>query len=167
MPMLSPVNRPLITYWVPIHDHLDGIVPVIVGNASDIKAFTHKTTDKIDSAIIARLALHNLIPPSRVFPHHAREFRIQLRLRHLLVQKRTDIKNQIHSILDSEVFRLSAVLSDLFGTSGRLLLRGLINGMPVDDLIALLPARVRKREADVRSVLSQTLSPASLFRLQI
>lgn len=154
-------------YWVPIYDLLDGIVPVVVGNAGDIKAFTHKKTDKIDSATIARLALHDMIPPSRVFPLPAREFRKQLRLRHMLVQKRTDIKNQIHSILDSEVFRLSAVLSDLFGISGRILLQGLINGMPVNELIAMLPTRVRKREEELRSVLSQTLSPASLFRMQL
>lgn len=154
-------------YWVPVYDLLDGIVPVLVGNACDIKAFSHKKTDKIDSAMIARLALHDMIPPSRVFPLNAREFRKQLRLRHMLVQKRTDIKNQIHHILDSEVFRLSAVLSDLFGTSGRILLQGLINGMPVDDLIPMLPSRIRKREVDLRAVLSQTLAPASLFRLQL
>lgn len=152
-------------YWVPIYDLLDGIVLVVIGNAGDIKAFTHKKTEKIDSATIARFALHDMIPPSRVFPLPAREFRKQLRLRHMLVQKRTDIKNQIHSILESEVFRLSAVLSDLFGTSGRIPLQGLINGMPVNDLIAMLPTRVRKREEELRSVLSQTLSPASLFRM--
>lgn len=74
-------------YWVPIADLLDGIVPVVVGNASDIKAFAHKKTDKIDAATIARLALHAMIPPSLVFPLPAREFRKKLRFWHMLVQK--------------------------------------------------------------------------------
>jgi transposase len=90
-------------YWVQVYDLLNGIIPVIVGNAHDIKVLSHRKTDKIDSEMIARLALHGMIQPSRVFAQKHREFRKLIRLRHALVQKRTDIKNQIHHILDSVV----------------------------------------------------------------
>jgi len=63
-----------------------------------IKAFTHKKTDKIDSEVIAQLALNKMIQPSRVFPKKHREFRSYVRLRLTLVRKRTDIKN-VHDIL--------------------------------------------------------------------
>lgn len=152
-------------YWVQVYDLLNGIVPVIVGNAHDIKVLSHKKTDKIDSSINARLALHGMIQPSRVFAQKHREFRKLIRLRHMLVQKRTDIKNQIHHILDSELLQLSSVMSDLFGASGMTLLQGLVNGIPLDELIPMLPLRMRKREKEIRSVLSHTLSPDALFRL--
>ncbi|MDD3092120.1 MAG: transposase [Methanoregulaceae archaeon] len=132
-------------YWVQVYDLLNGIVPVIVGNAHDIKVLSHKKTDKIDSEMIARLALHGMIQSSRVFTRSHREFRKLMRLRHMLVQKRTDIKNQIHHILDSELLQLSSVLSDLFGASGMILLQGMVNGIPLDDLIPMLPPRIQKR----------------------
>ena len=62
-------------FWVPIYDSLIGHLTVIVGNARDMKAFTHKKTDKIDSEFIAQLALNNMIKPSRVFSKNQREFR--------------------------------------------------------------------------------------------
>ena len=106
-------------YWVCIHDLLDDRVPVIVGNAADIKALAHKKTDKIDSEMIALLALKGMITPSRVMPRHHRDFRKLVRLRHFLVRKRTDINNRIHSILDGELFHLSQLLTDIFGVSGQ------------------------------------------------
>jgi transposase len=72
-----------------------------------MKAFTHKKTDKIDSEVIAQLALNKMIQPSRVFPKDHREFRSYVRLRHKLVQKRTDIKNEAHAILAPEMFNLN------------------------------------------------------------
>jgi len=152
-------------YWVPVYEMLEGHVTVIVGNARDIKMFSHKKTDKVDSELIAQLALKGMIRPSRVFPREHREFRSLVRLRHKLVQKRTDIKNEIHHILDSELFRLSSVLTDLFGKSGTLILRGLVNGMPMDEVIAMLPPRVRKKTDQLNEIVQTTVSPGAIFRL--
>jgi transposase len=91
-------------FWVPIYDSLIGHLTVIVGNARDIKAFTHKKTDKIDSEFIAQLALNNMIKPSRVFSKNQREFRSYIRLRHKLVQKRTDIKMWLMRFLPLKCF---------------------------------------------------------------
>src|SRR5665647_2780905 len=48
-------------YWVPVSDLFAGQIPMIVGNARDIKAIFHKKTDTIDAIWIATLALHDLI----------------------------------------------------------------------------------------------------------
>ncbi len=66
-------------FWVPIYDSLINHLPVIVGNARDMKAFTHKKTDKIDSEFIAKLALNKMVQPSRVFPKNQREYRSYVR----------------------------------------------------------------------------------------
>lgn len=154
-------------YWVQIYDMLSNSVPVIVGNARDIKALSHKKTDKVDSEMIARLALHGMIQPSRMFEPTHREFRKLIRMRHRLVEKRTSIKNQIHEILDSELFLLSTLLTNIFGKSGRLIIQGLINGMQLDEILVILPPRVRIREEEFRETLAQSLSKDTLFRLSV
>jgi transposase len=80
-------------FWVPIYTMMEGHATVIVGNARDIKMFSHKKTDKVDSELITQLALKGMIRPSRIFDRNHREFRSLARLRYKRVQKKTDIKN--------------------------------------------------------------------------
>jgi transposase len=154
-------------FWVPIHDSLVKHLPVIVGNARDMKVFTHKKTDKIDSEVIAQLALNNMIQPSRVFPKGHREFRSYVRLRLTLVQKRTDIKNEAHSILASEMLNLKNVLTDIFGKNGRMILSGISSGKTVDQIIASLSPNVRKKSDQIREILDREISQNVALRLQI
>jgi transposase len=153
-------------FWVPIYTMMEGHATVIVGNARDIKMFSHKKTDKVDSEHIAQLALKGMIRPSRIFDRNHREFRSLARLRHKLVQKKTDIKNEIHHILDSELFRLSSVLTDLFGKSGLRILRGIINGSPMDEIIKKLPINVRKKTVQLTEILQTTISLEAILRLK-
>lgn len=154
-------------FWVPIHDSLINYLPVIVGNARDMKAFTHKKTDKLDSEFIAQLALNNMIQPSRIFPIDHRAFRSCIRLRHSLVQKRTDIKNKAHAILAPEMFNLKNVLTDIFGKNGIMILSGISSGKSVDQIIASLSPNVRKKSDQIREVLNNEISQSAAFRLQI
>jgi transposase len=154
-------------FWVPIYDSLIKHLPVIVGNARDMKVFTHKKTDKIDSEVIAQLALNNMIQPSRVFPKDQRDFRSYVRLRLTLVQKRTDLKNESHSILASEMLNLKNVLTDIFGKNGRMILSGISSGKTVDQIIASLSPNVRKKSDQIREILDREISQSATFRLQI
>jgi transposase len=154
-------------FWVPIYDSLIQNLPVIVGNARDMKAFTHKKTDKIDSEVIAKLALNKMVQPSRVFPKNHREFRSYVRLRLTLVRKRTDIKNEAHAILSSEMLHLSDVLTDIFGKNGRAILSGISSGKNVDEIIETLSPNVRKKDAQIREILDREISQSAAFRLQI
>jgi len=154
-------------FWVPIYDSLIKHLPVIVGNARDMKVFTHKKTDKIDSEVIAQLALNNMIQPSRVFPKDQRDFRSYVRLRLTLVQKRTDLKNESHSILASEMLNLKNVLTDIFGKNGRMILSGISSGKTVDQIIASLSPNVRKKSDQIREILDREISQSATFRLHI
>jgi transposase/CRISPR-associated protein Csx1 len=154
-------------YWVLIYDMLNQDIPVIVGNAQDIKSLSHKKTDKVDSEYIALLTLKGMIQPSRVMPKSQREFRSLTRLRHRLIQKRTDIKNEMHHILDSELFRLSSALKDIFGKTGLVVLNGVTKGLPVDDIVKCIPPTVKYKERVLREVMEQTLSQDALLRLSV
>jgi len=154
-------------FWVPIYDSLIKHLPVLVGNARDMKAFTHKKTDKVDSEFIAQLALNNMIQASRIFPKDHREFRSNVRLRHELVQKRTDLKNEAHAILAPEMFNLKDVLTDIFGKNGRSILSGITSGKTVDEIIESLSPNVRKKSDQIRAVLNREISQSAAFRLQM
>jgi transposase len=154
-------------FWVPIYDSLINHLPVIVGNARDMKAFTHKKTDKIDSEFIAKLALNKMVQPSRVFLKNHREYRSYVRLRLTLVRKRTDMKNEAHAILSSEMLRLSDVLTDIFGKNGRAILSGISSGKTVDQIIESLSPNVRKKGSQIREILDREISQSAAIRLQI
>jgi len=132
-----------------------------------MKAFTHKKTDKIDSEVIAQLALNKMIQPSRVFPKRHREFRSYVRLRLTLVRKRTDIKNEAHAILSSEMLHLGDVLTDIFGKNGRAILSGISSGKNVDQIIESLSPNVRTKAVQIREVLDREISQSAAIRLQI
>jgi transposase len=153
-------------FWVPIYDSLIKHLPFIVGNARDMKALTHKKTDKLDSEFISQLALNNMIQSSRVFSKDHREFRSYVRLRLTLVQKRTDLKNEAHSILSSEMFNLKDVLTDIFGKNGRIILSGILSGKSVDQIIESLSPKFRKKNDQIRDVLDREISQNTAIRLQ-
>ena len=139
---------------------------MIVGNARDIKAISHKKTDSVDAAWITKLALHELIPASRIPDRETRDLRSLIRLRTFLVGKRTDLKNQVHHILAPGLFRLSTAFCDIFGKSGMLILTGVIDGKPVEEILATLPVRTRKRSEEIRSVLGTPLPELAIVRMQ-
>ena len=135
-------------------DHLPGVE----GNVHDIKVLSHKKTDKIDSEMITLLALKWMIEPSRVVSWHERNFRKIVRLRQFLIRKRTDIKNRIHSILDSELFHLSETLTDIIVVFGQVVVNGLLIGLPADKLLKKLPNQTKKKkEIQIRKFLEQSL----------
>lgn len=116
--------------------------------------------------MIALLALKEMIRPSRVFPRFHRDFRKIVRLRHFLVRKHTDIKNRVHGILDTELFQLSNVLTDIFGKSGVHIMQGILEGKFPDEVLQSIHARVRnKKESEIRQLLEQNLSIYALLQL--
>ncbi|AKB45091.1 Mobile element protein [Methanosarcina vacuolata Z-761] len=149
------------------YDSLIKHLPVIIGNARDMKAFTHKKTDKLDSEFIAQLALNKMIQPSRVFVKTQREFRSYVRLRLILVEKRTYIKNEAHSILASEMLHLKGVLTDIFGKNGRIILSGISSGKDVNQILGNLSPTIRKKHNQIKEILDREISQSSVYRLQI
>lgn len=154
-------------FWYHVYDSLCEHVPVIVGNPHDMKVLSHKKTDKIDSEIIALLALKGMISQSHIMYKNQRDFRNIVRLRHFLVRKRTDLKNRIHNVFDTELFHLSDILSDIFGKSGRAIMYGIVQGKPADEIIRALAGQVRNKKGEnVRLLLEQSISPYAIIQLK-
>jgi transposase len=153
-------------YWRSLFIVLQDRVPVTVAKANHIKHVPGRKTDITDSRWIAQLELNGLITPSRIFAGEMYDLRSLTRSRELLVQNRTELKNKIHHLLDSANIRLSSVLSDLFGKSGSIILKGLAQNKPLDEIISTLPKRTRASSDSLISTLPASISPVCLTLLQ-
>jgi transposase len=153
-------------YWRSLYLVLEGRIPVVVANAHHIKHVPGRKTDITDSRWIAQLELNDLITPSRIFAGEMYDLRSFTRSRELLVQNRTELKNKIHHLLDSAHIRLSSVFSDLFGKSGPLILKGLVQKKPFEEIIKSLPKKVRGRADEISAALPISISPVFLVLLE-
>lgn len=155
------------SYWIPIYRVLEGHVELIVANAYKIKNVPGRKTDTIDSEWIAELCRNGQIKPSRIFQKDARDLRSLTRARERYVDDKTRVKNRIHHILDSNCIRLSSVLSNIFGKSGRYILNCILEGMDIDEIIEGIPVkRIRKKEDQIREALTVQLSYTDIILIR-
>jgi transposase len=146
------------TYWIPIHSVLEGSVDLIVANAYKIKHTPGRKTDVIDSEWIAELCLNGMIEPSRIFHREDRELRRLTRAREGYVNDMNRVKNRIHHVLESCGIKLSSVLADIFGKSGRYLLNSLLDGVSIEEIIEGIPVkRIRKKSDQIKESIKGSL----------
>jgi transposase len=89
-----------------------------------------------------------MIEPSRIFPKADRELRRLTRAREGYVNDMTREKNRIHHSLESCGIKLSSVLADIFGKSGRYLMTSLMNGVGIEEILQGIPVKRIKKKAD-------------------
>ena len=88
---------------------------------------------------------HGLIRPSFVPPKEFRELRVVSRYRKSLVGAQTAERNRLLKALETGNIKLASVASDVFGVSGRLMLKAIIKGEQEPEAMAAL-AKGRLRE---------------------
>ncbi len=124
-------------YWMPVYAVLEGSFALIVGNAAHIKNVPGRKTDVKDAEWIADLIQHGLIQRSFVPPKWQRDLRDLVRYRRKLVQGQAGERNRLLKILEIANIKLASVATDVFGKSGREMIRALSAG----DLTPLEMAR--------------------------
>jgi transposase len=133
-------------YWVPVFRMLEGSFEIVVGNAQHIKNVPGRKTDVKDSEWIAHLVRCGLIRPSFVPPLPIRELRELTRFRRSLMNDQARIRNRVQKLLETASIKLSSVASDVFGTSGRAMLRALADGETDAAVLAQLAKSVMRRK---------------------
>ena len=106
-------------YWKPIWNILEENFQLILANAKHVKNVPGRKTDVKDAEWLAKLLRSGLIESNFVPPEEIRDLRDLTRYRTKLVQTCTQEKNRIHKILQDANIKLTSVLSDIFGVSGR------------------------------------------------
>ena len=154
-------------YWIPIYTVLEGSVEVILANAYKIKHTPGKKTDKRDSKWLAELCLNGMIEPSRIFPKDDRDIRALTRAREKLVNNSTQMKNRIHKELESACIKISSVLTDIFGVSGKKIINGLLEGKNIDEILKMISSkRILTKEQEIRQAVTNSLDPARILLIR-
>src|SRR5229473_3511876 len=98
-------------------------------NARDVKHLPGRSkSDKLDCVWLCKLNEWGMLRRSFVPPGQIRDLRALTRLRTHLVHDRTRHQNRIEKILEDALLKISSVISDLMGASGRRMLAALVRG---------------------------------------
>ncbi len=155
-------------YWKPIHALLEDGFEVVVGNAYHIKAVPGRKTDVKDAEWLADLLRHGLISKSFVPPRPIRVLRDLVRYRRRLVGSRTAERNRLLKLLETANIKLSSVVCDVFGVSGKLMLRALLEGRSKpEDMAQLARGRMRRKIGDLELALDGRLDEHHRFLLAL
>jgi transposase len=117
-------------YWKPVFYVLEaaGFETWLV-NAKDVKHLPGRPkTDRLDAVWLCKVAERQMLRPSFVPPPPIRVLRDLTRYRWDQVAIRTAEKQRVEKLLEDAQIKLSAVVSDIFGVSGRDMLAALIAG---------------------------------------
>jgi transposase len=117
-------------YWKPVYFLLEREgLDLLLYQASQVKALPGRPkTDKLDSVWLARITEQGSLAGSFVPPEDIRRLRTCTRYRRKLVQARTAEKQRAEKLLEDAHLKLSSVISDIHGVSGRAMLAAVIAG---------------------------------------
>jgi transposase len=153
-------------YWKPVYYVLEDGFRVILVNPAEIKRMPGRKTDVSDCAWLAQLLENGMLRPSFIPPREIRELRDLVRYRVSLKHDHTRIANRLHKVLQDADLKLSSVMSDILGVSGRQILSQLAKGNcnPVA-LADLARANLRGKLPQLRQALSGRFNAHHAFLL--
>jgi transposase len=110
-------------YWTPVHNILEGFLQVILVNARHMRNVPGRKTDLADSRWLAGLLRHGLLKAAFIPPKYQRHWRDLTRTRTRYQQTVGDFKRRVHKLFQEANIKIDSVLSDLFGLTGRNLMK--------------------------------------------
>lgn len=144
-------------YWRPVFNLLEGAFSVILVNAEHMKAVPGRKTDVKDREWLAELLRHGLLKASFIPPQPIRDL---VRYRKTLIQKRAEEVNRLQKVLETANIKLSSLVSDVLGTSGRAMIRALIAGEHSPEVLAeLAQGSLQKKLPQLREALLGRVDP--------
>jgi transposase len=153
-------------YWKPVYYVLEEGFSVVLVNPAAIKRMPGRKTDVSDCAWLAQLLENGMLQASFIPPREIRELRDLVRYRTSLKHDHTRVANRLHKVLQDADLKLSSVMSDILGVSGRQILRQLAAGHSDPAALAeLARGPLRQKLAELRHALSGRFSAHHAFML--
>lgn len=115
-------------YWKPVWHLLEGEFSLTLANAATVRNVPGRKSDVSDAAWVSDLLAHGLIPASFVPPTPIQYLRDLTRTRKQLVREVNQHTLRLQKTLEDANVKITGVISDLLGASGRAVLRGFIAG---------------------------------------
>lgn len=149
------------SFWKPIYNVLEWEeMEVLVVNAKHIKNVPGRKTDVKDAEWIADLLQHGLLRGSYIPDRNQRELRELVRYRRSLIEERAREVQRMQKVLEGANIKLSAVVSDIMGVSGRAMIKKLIAGQEDSEMLAqLAKGRMRNKTDELKRSLKGLMGP--------
>jgi transposase len=132
-------------YWKPPFYLLEDDFECWLLDAKQVKHLPGRAkTDREDAIWLAKVAERGMARPSFVPPKLVRQLRDLTRYRRALTQDRTRNKQRLEKVLEDAQIKLSSVIANIHGVSGRQMIEALITGQRDPKVLAQM-ARGRMR----------------------
>jgi len=152
-------------YWRPVYeaieDHCECIEKIVVANAAHMRNLPGRKKDQDDAEWIAILLQHGLLSSSFVPERDFRDLREASRLYKKFVGEHSRYSNRIMKLLHAHGFKLSNVLSDILGASGRNILTILAErgSLSIAVVESCLRGRTKHTAHEIHAAISGSLNP--------
>jgi len=155
-------------FWKPVWHVLEGSFELVLANAGSIRSLPGRKTDVNDAIWIADLLAHGLIRGSFVPPQPVQELRDLARTRTQLVREVARHTQRIQKTLEDANLKLTGLISDVLGITGRAILEALIAGETDLDALANLRRRgIKASHEELVEALRGSVRDHHRFLLQL
>lgn len=144
-------------YWKPAFYLLEAEGHVCwLLNAKHVKNVPGRAkTDKLDAVWLAKVTERGMCGPSLVHPKPIRQLRDLTRYRRTLVREQTREKQRMEKLLEDAQIKMSSVVSEVFGVSGRAMIEAMICGQRNPSVLAeMAQGRMRPKIPQLREALT-------------
>lgn len=170
--MYYQVALPFTKLFCPILVSIDYIfshsdLVLVLANLQHIKNVPGRKTDVKDAEWMAQLGRCRLIEPSYIPTPEVIQLSLLTRRMRSYKQRQTQIKNEIHNLLQRANIKLISYLSDIFSKTGQALLKLFIDGetINVESVIPCIQKRVKASPEELVEAMEGKLSLEDRFLL--
>ena len=157
-------------YWKPVWHILEdeSSLTLLLANAQHIRNVPGRKSDRKDAAWIADLLAHGLIRDSFVPPAPIQELRDLTRTRKQLIREIGRHTQRLQKTLEDANVKLTRVVSDILGASGRAVLAALIAGETDPERLAdCTTGRLKASRADIIAAVHGRVTAHHRFLLKL
>ena len=155
-------------YWKPVWHILEESFTLVLANAQHIRNVPGRKSDRNDAAWIADLLAHGLIRGSFVPPTPIQELRDLTRTRKQLVGEIARYTLRLQKTLEDANVKLTRVVSDILGTSGRAILAAIIAGENDPERLAdCTTGRLKASRAEIGAAVRGRVTSHHRFLLEL
>jgi transposase len=131
-------------YWKPVWMELEPHLRLHLAQAQSNKAPKGRRSDWADAKRLVRRFVAGELMLSFIPEPEQRAWRMVTRGRLQLIRERVQLQNQVESLLEEGRIKLSSVITDLLGASGKRILRAMAKGETRPEALAVLGDKALK-----------------------
>ena len=154
-------------YWKPVYYVLEDAFELLLINMLELKRVPGRKTDVKDSEWLAQLLECGLLRSSFVPPPAIRELRDITRYRVQQTRDRSREVNRLQQVLEDSGVKVTSVLTDVMGASGRAMVEALVAGTTDPQVLAdLARGKLRQKLPALQRALVGRFRPVHAFLLE-